>query len=163
MSATKGSRLPESLSLAQQNYVEAIADLCRTGGSARTSELAALLHVRMPSVSEAVTRLVEEGVVLRTEQHRIELSPKGVAIASQLKQRHEALLLFMTEVMAMDKPRADAMACKIEHCVDKAFSDRILILAEFLERKHPETLKAIATHFRKRAKEPSTEWSQFSI
>ncbi len=149
--------------MAQQNYVETIADLCRLRGYARTSELAVRLNIRMPSVSEAVTRLVEQGLAVRSSRHEIELTPKGRVIAGQLRQRQEALLLFMTEVMAMEKEKAEAMACRIEHCVDKEFADRLLLLAEFFEQKHPETLKAIARHVRRRTDEASRVWSQFSI
>lgn len=154
---------PEALSLPQQRYVETIEELCRTTGSAHTSDLAMRMNVRMPSVSEAVTRLVSQGVAKRNSRHTIELTPKGRAIAEQLKQRHKALLLFMTEVMAMEPARADAMACRIEHCVDKEFADRLLMLAGFLERNHPDLLKAIARHVKRQAEEPGQEWSHFSI
>jgi DtxR family Mn-dependent transcriptional regulator len=117
----------------------------------------------MPSVCETVSRLVEQGIVVRTARHRIELTPKGRLIAGQLKQRHEALLFFMIAVMAMEPGRADALACKIEHCIDKAFTDRILMLSEFLKHKHPDILKAVANHVRQRASTPPGEWSQFTI
>jgi DtxR family Mn-dependent transcriptional regulator len=154
---------PEALSLPQQRYVETIEELCRTTGSARTSDLAMRLNVRMPSVSEAVTRLVAQGIANRNSRHTIELTPKGRLIADQLKQRHEALRLFMREVMVMDEARADEMACRIEHCVDKEFSDRLLMLAEFLEQKHPDLLTAIARHVKRRTVKADQEWNQFSI
>lgn len=163
MRDTSNAQRPEALSLPQQKYVETIDELCRTLGCARTSDLALRLKVRMPSVSEAVSRMVAQGIAVRNSRHTIELTPKGRLIAEQLKQRHEALLLFMIDVMVMEKDQADEMACRIEHCVDKAFSDRLLMLAEFLEQKHPDLLKAIARHVKRRTDKSEPEWSQFSI
>ena len=52
----------ESPSLSQQQYIEAIAALMKTRGQARASELAAQLGVSMPSVSQAIDRLVALGL-----------------------------------------------------------------------------------------------------
>ncbi len=163
MSDTKSVHNPESLSLAQQNYVEMILDLSLVDGYARTSDLAARLGVSLPSVSEAVTRLVDQGIAFRNARHGIELTEQGRRVARQLRHRHDALLLFMMDVMAMERKPADAMACKIEHCVDKAFTDRLLMLADYLKQHHPETLEAVALHLHLQADNASPDWSQFSI
>ena len=46
----------------------------------------------------------------------------------------------------METARADDLACRVEHCVDRRFTDRLVKLARFLEKEHPETLRAIAKH-----------------
>lgn len=153
---------PERLSLAQQNYVEAIAELCQRNGVARTSELADGMKVSMPSVSETVSRLVERGVAVRTERHEILLTARGRDIARQLARRHDVLKRFMVDVMALDVARADELACRIEHCVDGAFSDRLILLDDFLKNS-PETLEAITAHIRRQVGARANEWSNFQI
>jgi DtxR family Mn-dependent transcriptional regulator len=138
---------PEAVSLAQQNYIEVIDGLVRERGAARTTDLAARLGVSMPSVSEAVRRMVERGFVERKSRHEVVLSKRGRKIAVQLDRRHKALSRFMDRVMAMDPGQSDALACKIEHCVNRDFTTRLLRLAEALER-HPEALKDIASRLR---------------
>jgi DtxR family Mn-dependent transcriptional regulator len=140
---------PEMISLPQQNYIEAISELVRDTGMARNTDLASRLGVSMPSVSEAVGRLVERGIALKKSRHEIVLTPRGGKIAAQLDRRHKALSRFMNEVMAMDQSRADELACRIEHCVDRDFTTRLLRLAEVLEDGHPETLKDVAAKLRR--------------
>ncbi len=138
-----------AVSLPKQNYIESIADLVRERGRARTTDLAERLGISLPSVSEAVKRLVKLGFAVRKSRFEIGLTTKGRAIARQLEHRQNALRRFMVEVMAMRPHRADEMACRIEHFVDREFSDRLLELAEFMEHRHPRTLKRISDHLKK--------------
>jgi DtxR family Mn-dependent transcriptional regulator len=156
--------VPDDLSLPQQNYIEVIAELIRDAGHARATDVAELLGVSLPSVSEAVKRLAELGLVERKSRFEISLSAGGRRIAQQLQRRHQALKRFMTEVMAMNEEKADQVACRVEHCVDGEFAERLRTLAEFLEREYPWTLKGIADHLRNgRRKEQSERSKGFQI
>lgn len=138
----------ESLSLPQQNYVEVIAQLVRNEGHARTTDVAERLGVSLPSASEAVKRLAQLGLVERRSRFQILLTGKGKRIADGLERRHRALKAFMVNVMAMREDKADEVACRVEHCVDGEFAERLRRLAEFLEQEYPWTLKGIADHVR---------------
>ncbi len=147
----------ESLSLPQQQYVEAIDELLREQGKARLTDVAGRMSVSLPSASEAVKRLVEMGIASRKADHGIDLTSEGRRIAGQLDRRHQALKRFMVDVMAMASDRADDVACRMEHCVDKEFTDRLLDLARFLEQEYPWAIKGIASHVRdKRAAQLDT-------
>lgn len=141
---------PESLSLPQQRYVEVIAGLLRERGMARVKDVAERLGVSLPSVSEAVKRLLELGIVDRDARRGIVLTESGRRVAGHLEDRHQALKRFMVEVMAMEPERADDVACRVEHCVDREFSSRLVDLAGFLEKEYPWTLRGIAEHVQKR-------------
>lgn len=147
----KNRKRLESISLPQQRYIESIAELGGKGGYVRTSDLAERLGVSLPSVSEAVKRLVGLGLAIRKSRSQIGLSNEGRRIAAQLERRQAALERFMVDVMSMKPAKANRMACRIEHFVDREFADRLLNLAEFLENKRPETLKEIAERLRKAA------------
>ena len=124
----------ERLTLAQQQYVETIADLVKRTGEARTTDLARCLGVSLPSASEAVSRLVEAGIAARKSWHEIALTADGQAISQQLERRHSVLRRFMVDVLGMREPDADANACRIEHCVGPAFVNRLTSFADFFER-----------------------------
>ena len=145
----------EDLSLPQQRYVEIIDGLMRERGQVRMTDVAGRMDVSLPSASEAVKRLVELGIALRIRPLGVALTPEGRRIANQLDLRHQALKRFMIDVMAMEPDRADTIACRLEHCVDGEFSERLLDLARFLERNYPWTLQGIAEHVRQRSAEPA--------
>ena len=146
----KVDAMPEGISLAQQRYVESISELGADTGYVRTSDLAEHLDVSLPSVSEAVKRLVRLGFAVRKSRSEIGLTGEGRIIAAQLERRQAALERFMVDVMLMKPARASEMACRIEHFVDREFANRLLCLAEFLGNKSPETLKEIADHLRRK-------------
>ncbi len=123
------------LSLAQQQYVETIAELeCEQGG-ARLSRLAERLGVSRPTASEAVARLVARKMVERRSRFELVLTPAGRRVAEQLERRHAALRRFMVEVLLMNRREADELACRVEHWVGPDFVDRLLRLADELKQK----------------------------
>jgi DtxR family Mn-dependent transcriptional regulator len=134
------------LSLRQQKYMEVIGELVREKGQSSSTDVAKQMGVSLPSVSEAVKRLVELGLARRESRFEIGLTRAGERIATQLEERHRVLKRFMVEVMAMDKKKADEVACRVEHCIDKEFAERLKRLAEFLEQEYPWTLKGIAEY-----------------
>ena len=133
--------MKQEISLAQQNYIEAIDELTRERGSARTTDLASKLNVSAPSVSEAVRRLVEQGIAIRKSWHEIVLSKRGQTIAVDLEKRHRTLRRFMTEFLNMGAREADEIACSVEHCISPGFADRLTLFADFLNEKMPLPLK----------------------
>ncbi len=138
----------DTLSLPHQRYIEVIDGLVRESGVARITDVAERLDVRLPSASQVVKRLVDNGLAARNERLEVELTPKGRTIAEHLHRRHQALKRFMVDVMAMDARRADELACRVEHCVDGQFAERLVDLSEFLEKEYPWTIKGIAEHVR---------------
>lgn len=142
--------LPESLSLSQQQYVEAIADLVREKGRASTTEVARLLGVRLPSVTEAVRRLEFLGLARRRSRFEIALSAGGRRIAEQLDGRQKALRRFMVEILDMPPEQADQVACRVEHCVDRGFADRLAALADYMAARDPAARRKVAAHIARR-------------
>ncbi len=130
----KSATVPEAVTLPQQRYIESIAALVERKGQARTSDIAETLGVSLPSVSEAVSRLVRLGFARRRSRHEIDLTRRGNTIAAQLDRRHQALQSFMIDVMAMDGRKADSMACCLEHLVSREFVDRLLVLNELIQK-----------------------------
>lgn len=129
----KKKALADELSLPQQNYVEAIAELIDDHGHAHPAKIAEQLKVRKPSVTEAVGRLVELGIARRSNQE-VYFTKKGELIADELSGRHEALLSFMVKVLGMDEKDADKAACRMEHNANPRFIKRLKMLQDFMQR-----------------------------
>lgn len=141
---------PESLSLSQQRYIEVIAGLIRDKGAARTTDVARSLGVRLPSVTEAVRRLEALGVAVRKSRFEIALSREGRRVAEQLDGRQRALERFMVDVMAMPALEAAEAACRVEHCVNREFAERLAAVAEYLSLRNPAALKGASAFVKRR-------------
>lgn len=139
----------EDLSLPQQRYVEVIAELIREKGRARMNDVATRLAVKPPSASEAVKRLTTQGLTTRASRFQVGLTARGRRVAARLDRRHAALRAFVGDVLAIDRAAADALACRVEHCVDTRFTDRLLALVEILVRRHPAALADIVSRMRR--------------
>lgn len=124
------------LSLTQQNYVEVIAELVEKHGHAHPSEIARMMNVKKPSVTEAVSRLEGQGIVSRVGQ-KVLLTSKGMQIADELSYKHETIRNFMAEVLDMNNKTADSAACRLEHSAGSEFTGRLLLLYEFMKNEMP--------------------------
>lgn len=133
-------------SLKQQMYIEAIADLLRAKGRARISDLAELLAVQSPSVSEAVGRLCANKLVKRKSWHEVGLTAHGRAVARQLEQRHLAIRRFLAEFLFIDDSKSDRVACALEHWVDRNFTERLLRLANFLRKREGGNIAVLRSY-----------------
>jgi len=131
----------DEISLPQQNYVEAIAELIDEHGHAHPARIARLLNVRKPSVTEAVDRLVDLGIVRRNNQEVI-FTEKGELIAKELSGRHRTLRAFMIEVLGMERKHADEAACRMEHTASPKFIKRLRSLQEFIVHESNADLAA---------------------
>ncbi len=103
------------LSRSAEDYLECIGHLCREKGSARVHDIAMRLGVKKPSVTAAVRRLAEQGLVQYQQYSPIELTPRGEEYAERVIQAHSILRRFMREVAGLSRERANETACLMEH------------------------------------------------
>ena len=64
-----------------EDYVEAIYRLSQEGGRARVVDVAAMLHVKMPSVNNAVKELARLKLVKYEKYRELILTDEGAAVA----------------------------------------------------------------------------------
>ncbi|MCX7591559.1 MAG: metal-dependent transcriptional regulator [Kiritimatiellae bacterium] len=144
------SHFSSNLSLSQERYLEVIADLVREKLFTRLHEVAALMAVSRPSACEALDRLTREGLVIRRPQFRVRLTPRGSRLVRHLDHRHRILCQFIRDVLGMNARTADRLACRIEHSVDGAFTNRLLALIRLLALQYPQTLREITACLKRR-------------
>jgi len=116
-----------------EDYLEAIAMLRGENKAARVSQISQKLKVRMPSVTSALKKLSERGLVVHERYGYAGLTPEGDKVAEDVIRRHEALSRFFTEALDIDPKTAELDACKIEHVISPLSLERMIKFIEFIE------------------------------
>ena len=98
-----------------EDYLEAIGLLCQQHGSAQVSDIAQILGVKKPSVTAAMRRLAEAGLIDYHQYAPIQLTEAGLHYAERVIHAHNILHRFMVEMAGLAPERADEAACMIEH------------------------------------------------
>ena len=122
------SELPDR----SQDYLKKIYDLQEWGragsgeaGGASLSTLAAELDQRRSTASEAVKRLVAEGLVLHAPYGDITLSEKGRLLALQMVRRHRLLETYLQRELGYGRDEVHDEAEVLEHAVSDLFISRV--------------------------------------
>ena len=113
-----------------EDYLEAIAVLRERRRVVRVSQISEELAVSMPSVTAAIKKLSDEGLVEHEPYGHVELTREGETIARDVFHRHEALRRFLGEILGVEAAEAAEDACRMEHAISASTRDR---LAEFVE------------------------------
>ena len=124
-----------------EDYLESMIILKEKNGYIRSVDIATLLGVTKPSVSNAMKRLREEGYIEMNRSGFITVTEKGMEIADKIYTRHKKLTDFFI-ALGVDPEVAEDDACKIEHDI----SD--------------ETFEAICSHIDKFGKTNKTKKKQ---
>jgi DtxR family Mn-dependent transcriptional regulator len=124
-------------SASMEDYLESIIILGEGKGAVRVSQMSKALRVKMPSVTSALKKLSEQGLVKHKRYGRVQLTPDGEKIAKDIFRRHEALRRFLTKILNVDPEIAAGDACKMEHSISPVTQEK---LAKFVELvlSHPE-------------------------
>jgi len=128
MTARRSDR--DSLSIAQEDYLETIYKLSLEKGTVRVTDVAKRLGVRRPPVTRAVQSLEKLGFVERDDRREIVLTARARRLASALAHRHSDLFFFLSDVLGVDASTAEADTCQMEHGISPETAQG---LHEFLE------------------------------
>jgi DtxR family Mn-dependent transcriptional regulator len=116
-----------------EDYLEAIANLREQGKVVRVKQISEMLKVKMPSVTAALKRLSEKGLVVHDSYGYVELTPAGSRIAEDVVHRHKTLSHFFARALDIDLETAEEDACKVEHVISPLTLERVLKFLEFIE------------------------------
>ena len=104
-----------------EDYLEAILMLREQLGKVRSIDIVYKLGYSKPSISIAMKKLREKGLVQMDENGYITLTEEGLKIARHTYNRHRILTLFF-ESIGVSPSTAERDACKIEHDIsDETF------------------------------------------
>lgn len=101
---------------ARDDYLEAILRITQSKGHCRSINIAEELEVSKPSVSVAIGKLVEEGLVTLDEEKFIRFTPEGRALAELTYAKHRYFRQFLLSA-GVEEEAAEREACALEHAI----------------------------------------------
>ena len=102
----------------REDYLEAILQLSESGKSVRSIDVANHLGFSRPSVSIAMKKLKQEGLIDVKDNGELILTTRGKDIAEKTLAKHEFLTSWF-ESLGVSELRAEEIACEIEHSIDQ--------------------------------------------
>ncbi len=137
----------EKLSESMQDYLKIIYFLEKKNRVARIKEIANEKGVSMPSVSEAMKKLSEQGWINYKTRGHIELSPKGNKAANYFITRNLFIRNFLRDILGNSDEIAEQEACSLEHHLGSQSIKRLGLLYQFLTHC-PKTEKVLIDEFK---------------
>jgi len=132
-------------SIRWEQYIETIDSVQRDKGYAKVKDVATVLDVGLPTVTEMFGKLDEAGLINYQKWSGVTLTDEGQAMADTLRRKHETLREFLT-ILGVPEDVADDDACVMEHNVSAETLDRLTTFVEFVNM--PEDGPIWLEHFR---------------
>ncbi|MBN1611561.1 MAG: DtxR family transcriptional regulator [Polyangiaceae bacterium] len=117
-----------------EDYLETIYLLVQEHGFARVKDIARARDVKAATISVALRKLAQSGLVNYERREYIGLTAKGEEAARRIVARHRLLTRFFEEVLSMSHQTAGEQACAMEHTLSDEAMDRMVSYFEFLGR-----------------------------
>jgi len=133
-----------------EDYLESMVILAEQGKPVKVTEIGKALGVKKPSVTSALAKLSEAGLVQHEKYGDVVLTAEGGRIAQDVYQRHRILRHFLVEILNVDPAVAEGDACRMEHVVSRTSLERLAKFIEFVlncPRGEPEWLKGFNYYF----------------
>jgi DtxR family Mn-dependent transcriptional regulator len=122
-----------SLTPSQENYLEHILAMS-SDGHIRVGDLAKSVGVKLPSVTRAVQKLADAGMVRHNTYGSIEITDEGKEAARSITRRDDCLIRFLVQALGIPPELAKLEACRIEHVISDDVLDRLELLVNYLSR-----------------------------
>lgn len=121
-----------ALTSALEDYLETIYELVRERKLARVKDIAKARGVRSASVTPAMHRLSDLGLIRYHQREYIDLTAAGEREARRVYAKHQVLVRLLEEVFGMPKESAAADACAMEHSLSPAGMNHIVRFFEYV-------------------------------
>ena len=109
-------------------YLRIVLELEEEGIPALRARVAERLHLSAPSVSEGVSRLEEQGLLVLTEDRTVALTERGREWASSVMRKHRLAERLLADVIGLDPAFIHEEACRWEHVISDRVEERIAAL-----------------------------------
>ena len=121
-----------------EDYIEYIYTSISNDKELKAIDIAKKFNISRASVSEALIRLCELGLVIYEGRKGIIVTEKGEIEAKRVIKKHQILLNFFNKTLNVEYEKASDNACKIEHVID---DDVVSILEKFNQFSDKNNLK----------------------
>jgi len=110
---TRGRK--KSLTPALEEYLTVIYEITKIDPVARVKDIAARLDVSLPSVTNAMKRLKDLGLVKYEKYGLIMLSDSGMNRSESLEKTQRVLKTFFEELVGVPEDVSTKLSCNLEH------------------------------------------------
>ena len=114
-----------------EDYLEEIYIAHLNDKPLKGAELARKLSISRASVSEALARLVQKGLIKYNSYEAISLTPSGFEQAKKVYDKHYTIKNFFETVLTISPKEAGENACKIEHIISQNILDKMTKFTQF--------------------------------
>lgn len=118
----------------QEDYLETIYKLTIEQGLVRISDIAKILKLSKPSVTQMMQRLEKDECVIYKPYLPLKLTVKGKKIGKKVAERHEVLAELLT-ILDIPENIQEKDIHGIEHSLSQITLDRLRQTAKFLKEK----------------------------
>ena len=101
-----------------EDYLERILILQEEKGQVRSIDIAHDMGFSKPSISVAMKKLKEAGLININEHGYITLTKEGHVIADKVYERHRVLKKVLIDI-GVEPKQAEKDACKVEHVISE--------------------------------------------
>lgn len=127
----------EKLSASLEDYLEVIYNSIKYNETVKAVDIARELNVSRASVTEALNKLADRGLINYGRYQNITITDMGMKIAEDVVNRHSSLSSFFERVLGASRQESEENACRIEHIISAELLDRIEVYVKFAEA-HPD-------------------------
>ncbi len=106
-------------------YLISVYRLTREAPYTSIKDIAAILGVSLPSVSEKVKRLAQRGYLVHKWREGVSLTEEGRLIALRVLRKHRLIETFLVEMLDYPLDEVHHEACRLEHAVSDRLIDRL--------------------------------------
>lgn len=138
-----------NLSASLEDYLEVICNLLETSDCVKAVEISRKLNISRASVSEALSKLAEKGLIFYEGHKGITITEQGLARAKEVITKHNMLTSFFENILCLDKEESENNACKIEHVISPEFFDRLKDFQKYCESQ-PKFIDNFSESLRKK-------------
>jgi len=127
----------KALTSSLEDYIEVISNHLKENQKVRAIDISRELSVSRASVSEALKRLADMGLINYSRYDVISITAAGEKAAEKVISRHILLEEFFKTILGLDETEAAENACRIEHVITENVYERLTDYVKY-NQKHPE-------------------------
>jgi DtxR family transcriptional regulator, Mn-dependent transcriptional regulator len=131
------------LTIAMEDYLEALLSLQEKGIETRIKYLAKELGIKPPSVIDMIKILVAKGYVTQENRKEVLLTEKGLSVAKKIHNKHYIIKDFFCDILGINEEVANNEACKIEHYLSQETYQKLLNYVEHIKKTQQNPLSWI--------------------
>jgi len=116
----------EKLSENMEMYLKTIYQLAEQKGSAKATDIAAIMKVRLASVTNALRKLSKLGYIQYEPYSSVYLTSQGKEKAKDVLHNFQVLHDFLTKVLEVEPELAQSEACEMEHHISPPVLEKLV-------------------------------------